>query len=212
MKRFILITVLFYAVFFTLISYSVSKAYFADMAITSSNSFTAAETFPTITPTPTGSETSPGKVVINEVSPSGGNDDDWVELFNSGGSTVSITGWKIQDNDGADILPGMFSIPSGGYAVIVASGSAVSVPGGVQKIELTSVQIGSSGLALGGDRLILLNDTNATIDSVSYGSNTTVFTLASPSTTQTLRRIPNGTDTDNASNWQAGAGSIGASN
>lgn len=200
-----------------LIMIPTSLAFYADTEISQENIFQASAVFPqgeevvnTPTPTPTG-EPTPGKIVINEVSPVGNALADWVELFNSGGSPVDITGWKVQDNTSTDVFPGTITIPAGEYAVIVASGSGVVVPGSAQKIELTSVNIGNA-LNEAGDLVRLLSDTDVAIDAMSYGSNTTIFTLPAPTSVQTMRRIPNGTDTDVAGDWQAGSSSIGVSN
>ena len=47
-------------------------------------------------------------VVINEVE-SNGDDTDWVEILNTGTSTVDISGWYLMDNDpvghAADVTP-----------------------------------------------------------------------------------------------------------
>src|SRR3990167_4942186 len=54
------------------------------------------------------------EIVINEFSSS--SNPEWIELYNSGGSAVDITGWKIIDlANHSEILTG--SIGSGGYFV-----------------------------------------------------------------------------------------------
>jgi len=63
---------------------------------------------------------SPG-LHINEVESNGGTPGDWFELFNSGASTVDVSGWKMKDNDDSHafyIFPAGTAIPSGGYLVV----------------------------------------------------------------------------------------------
>jgi hypothetical protein len=38
-------------------------------------------------------------VRINEVESSGGTPGDWVELVNTGQSTMDMSGWVVKDND-----------------------------------------------------------------------------------------------------------------
>lgn len=192
------------------ISFAATRALFSDTASSVSNTFSAAESFgitPTVTPTP--------GIVINEVSPVGDTDVDWLEIFNNSGSSIDLSGWKIQDNGGTDVLSGSLVVPNNGYAVIVASGSSTVVPGSALKIELDNSTIGGTGgIAAAGDLLRLINPSDVIIDQLSWGTNTDVFnpSATAPTSTNTLRRIPNGTDTDTAGDWQVGSGSIGLSN
>ncbi len=66
-------------------------------------------------------------VVINEVESSGGTPADWVEFYNTGDTTVDMSGWIIHDSDDTHtvVIPGGTTIAAGGYAVVV-----VDVPGG----------------------------------------------------------------------------------
>lgn len=79
------------------------------------------------------------QVVINEVSAAnwdlinlGGEYEDWVELYNAGGSSVDLSGWHLSDDD-AD--PGKWTVPAGisiganGHLVIVCSGKNAVIIG-----------------------------------------------------------------------------------
>jgi hypothetical protein len=55
-------------------------------------------------------------VVINEVESNGGTPGDWIELKNTGATSVDVSGYILRDNDDADI----FTIPAG--TVIAADG------------------------------------------------------------------------------------------
>jgi phosphodiesterase/alkaline phosphatase D-like protein len=65
----------------------------------------------------TGSSTS---VKINEVESDQGVPGDWVELYNTGTSSVSLAGFVFKDNDDGHsyIIPSGTSIPAGGYLVL----------------------------------------------------------------------------------------------
>ena len=74
-------------------------------------------------------------VRINEVESSGGTPGDWVELLNTGSSSVDLSGWIIKDSDDAhaSVLPTGSSIDAGGFFIVEAAqlgyglGSADSV-------------------------------------------------------------------------------------
>lgn len=113
-------------------------ALLSDTGTSSNNVFAAAEVFPTpsVSPSPSPSPSvspspspsvspsptpGPGDVVINEVmwmGSTGSTADEWIELRNMTGNSVSLTGWKIQNagtnGANADIsLTG--SIPANGF-------------------------------------------------------------------------------------------------
>lgn len=164
--------------------------------------------------------TNPGEnlhVVINEVSPVGSSSADWVELYNPTESSVNVSGWTIGDNKGPVTIPAASEIPSGGYAIITTKSPNVpSIPDGVVDIQLNSSTIGGTGgLAVGGDELHL-SDGSKVIDEMSWGSDKSVFdasnlTLTS-SSTQTIQRIPNGQDTNSASDWKLEPPTMGTAN
>lgn len=194
-----LITV--YGIFLTLLSFRLVSAFFTDSTNSTDNTFTAAAEFPT---------TAPSHIVINEIFVDGGQDSEWVELFNPTASPIVLDGWRLSDNNSTEIFPSGLTLSMNSFAVVVANGSSLSIPGGVLKIETGTTPLGN-GLT-GNDRLLLELPDESDIDAVSFGSDTTYFSIATPSAGQSLRRIPNGTDNDNAGDWQSGTTSIGASN
>lgn len=164
------------------------------------NSVTTAVSFTAATPTPTPSG---DHIVINEVSSDGNESEEWVELFNPTSSPVDVTGWSIEDNFNQDVFPTVSSIPAGGYGVVIASDSAViGIPPSAVTIILSDTLIGN-GLNNDGDTLTLKNSSSSTIDSMSYGDDTSVFPAppAAPGAGETVARSPNGTDTDSAADW-----------
>jgi hypothetical protein len=172
MKRYFFITVIFYVAFLTFASYSVSKAYFADMAVSASNTFTASETFPT----PTSSETTPtdetptgtpsatptttetptptppgeGSIVINEImwmGSSASTADEWIELRNTTGTSLNISGWTIEGASATPItLSG--SIPANGFYLIAnfTANSVSSILNVTPEIVNASVSIPNENL------------------------------------------------------------------
>lgn len=162
MKRFFVLTILFYAVFTTFISYRVSKAYFASMAISTTNTFTAAAQFPTGTPPATTS----GTVVINEImwtGSQGNSADEWIELRNMTNNTIDLSNWKV-DNLGTG-TPGTVTIPvgksiaPGGFFVISNDTEAGSI------MSVTPDLITNLSLSNNGELLVLKDSSNTIIDS-----------------------------------------------
>ncbi len=67
---------------------------------------------------PASAAPAPSPVVINEVESSGGTPGDWVELMNTGTTTVDVTGWSLLDNDDTHTavpLPAGSTIAAGGF-------------------------------------------------------------------------------------------------
>ncbi|MCK4520490.1 lamin tail domain-containing protein [Candidatus Parcubacteria bacterium] len=132
---------------------------------------------------------------------------EWVELYNASDSPVDIADWTIEDNTSSDLLSGStLIIPAYGYAVITGSSSTWdywSIPGDVIKIVLSDGKIGN-GLANDGDRLILKNASGYEVDAMSYGTDTYAFDPACPDVDEghMLGRVPNGYDTDQASDFK----------
>ena len=72
------------------------------------------------------------QVVINEVSAANwdqliaaGEYEDWIELYNTSGAAVDISGWYLSDDDtnpGKWLVPAGVSVPANGYLVVFASG------------------------------------------------------------------------------------------
>ncbi|PWC05153.1 lamin tail domain-containing protein [Agromyces badenianii] len=59
-------------------------------------------------------------VRINEVESDGGTPGDWIELVNTGGAPVDVSGWVVKDNEdsSASKLPAATTIPAGGHLVL----------------------------------------------------------------------------------------------
>ncbi len=147
-------------------------------------------------------------VVISEVMydpPQGGTDSayEWVEFFNPGNEAISLAGWTLADNTNSDLLP-MFTLPPGEYLVVAATaaGFAANYPAFTGNVTYLEGTIGN-GLANGGDRLHLLDPNGHIIDALSYGTDTSVFTLTRPAGSEghSIARVPSDRDSDTASDW-----------
>lgn len=141
------------------------------------------------------------KVVINEVYYHGSEEKEWVELYNASSETVNLNEWKIYDNYSSDDLPNV-DLASGQFAVIVPFGSTLTgIADGALVITLSNNTIGN-GLADAGDKVVLKNSLDQGIDTMSYGADASVFTLAGVASGHSLARKPKGIDTDTAGDWE----------
>ncbi|MBI2029744.1 lamin tail domain-containing protein [Candidatus Gottesmanbacteria bacterium] len=188
-------------IFLSLLSSTKTYSLFSDTAISSNNTFTAAEEFPN------------NHLVINEVmfnpdNPfcTGGEPaSEWVEIYNPTSTTVNLDGWTIHDNTNSDVLPNV-SLNSGSFAIIANCSQSEftgiwNFPPGTLYIDLGSA-IGS-GLANGGDEVRLDDNNELTVDHVSYGSNINAFnpSVSAPITNHTIERNPIGFDTNSAGDF-----------
>ncbi|MBK8498453.1 MAG: CotH kinase family protein [Flavobacteriales bacterium] len=86
-----------------------------------------------------GCTVSRAQVLINEVSAAnwdmiflGGEYEDWVELYNAGGSTVDLSGWYLSDDDAQPdkwMVPAGITIAGGGHLLMVCSGKNTVITG-----------------------------------------------------------------------------------
>lgn len=118
-------------------------------------------------------------VIISEIAWMGTEtsaNDEWIELYNNGSSSVSLTGWALQAVDGSPDIPLEGSIPAGGYFLLERSDDD-TVPG------VSADIIFSGGLGNSGETLILKDSAGATQNSVNAsagwpaGDNTTKETM-----------------------------------
>ncbi len=110
-----------------------------------------------------GASAAQAQVVISQVNGAGGNanaiyNKDYVELFNRGSSTQSLTGWSLQyssatgtGNFSSNVTALSGSIPAGGYFLISLGGGATGGPLPTPDIVGTTAMGGSGG------KLILAN-------------------------------------------------------
>jgi Predicted hydrolase (metallo-beta-lactamase superfamily) len=107
------------------------------------------------------------QVVINEVAWSGTSSnslDEWIELYNTTGSAINLTGWKIVDDSGAQTYNLSGTIAANGYYLIERTATATSVTG-----DLTVAGI---SLANTGDTLELQDASSVRVDIVNSSGGT----------------------------------------
>lgn len=122
-----------------------------------------------------------GNLVINEVmyNPEpNDNYNEWIELYNPTNQSINLTGWSITDNSGKDFIEpdfdhgnGTLIIPPDGYAVITDHGTKAyenfTIPESTVSLYVDDKSIGN-GLGNNGDKIILRNNFNETIDFVEW--------------------------------------------
>lgn len=188
---------------------------------------------PTFTPTPTATATPTsaptpggGRLLIGEVSydPAGGEpDEEWVEIYNGGGSTIVLETYKIGDEETPGQSEGMHRFPDGsvivpGQALVIANrasafqalygflpsfeleNSDANVP---DMIKYSSWSTGSMYLGNSGDEVLILDGQDQLADAVSWGSSNWAFDppAAMVAETHSIERAPIYQDSDSAGDW-----------
>ena len=97
-------------------------------------------------------------------------ENEWVEIYNYGGSSLDVSGWKI-DNDSILAAGGTTVIPAGGYGIITADPTEVyenyTVAPGAVKLKVDDKKIGN-GLHDHSDTITILDSDGNIVDSVTY--------------------------------------------
>jgi PKD repeat protein len=150
--------------------------------------------------------TAPSLIVINEVEYNIIQSGEWFELYNNTDISITLSGWKIIDNQGiGDIIPDLIIEPHG-FAVVAATSSGFTGfydATGLNVVYLNDGKIGN-GLANSGDILILKDSDNQEIDKISYGGNEDGLNPPIPNVAgsgHSLERCPVGQDTNSASDF-----------
>jgi uncharacterized repeat protein (TIGR01451 family)/fimbrial isopeptide formation D2 family protein len=140
---------------------------------------------------------------------------EWVEVYNPGLTSVSLSGYTL-----GDALPGQYdalpaaTVAPGQYVIIAASTSAFYLAHAGYTglvIGVTDETLGS-GLNNFGDGVFLKDGSAALVDAVSYGGSSAAFNPGATAVSegQSLVRNPANLDNDNRNDWSAGTPSPGA--
>jgi len=150
------------------------------------------------------------QIVINELMyhPTTETDDEWLELHNSGGSAVDLSGWAFTDGIEYIFPPGTI-LPAGGYLVVARDPARVEALYGISGV------LGpyDGRLSNGGERMALSDVGSALADEVTY-SDATPWPTASDGDGPSLELANPAFDNDRFCAWQAsvGSGTPGAAN
>lgn len=138
-----------------------------------------------------------GSVVINEIAWMGttaSTSAEWVELHNTTGASISLSGWRLKARDGTPSINLTGSIPAYGFFLLERSSDA-TVPG------VAASQIYAGAMSNSGEYLELKDNANALIDEAPQwyaGNNTTKATMS---------RVDPYKDGNISSNWRNGTAS-----
>jgi cardiolipin synthase A/B len=110
---------------------------------------------------------------------------EWLELYNPTTAAVSLTGWKLQDNNGTWNFPGGSSIGAGATLTIARTST------GFQQMYGFTPDIAGLTLSLanGSDFLLLISPQGNVISKVAWGSSKPNWSLSTAENT-TLERCP----------------------
>ena len=109
------------------------------------------------------------RVVINEIAWMGGavsSTDEWIELYNSDGGAVDLSGWHIIADDGSPTITLSGSISPNGYFLIERTDDDT-----VPTVTADLIAAFGNGLLNGGETLRLKNSTDVDIDVVVGGAD-----------------------------------------
>jgi len=136
------------------------------------------------------------------------SDEEWIEIYNSTGSSLSLDNWTVTDNNGTGSVytfPANTTIESGTYLTVAAN----SV--GFTSLYSYDADLYGSVPALNntGDALLLKNSAGQLIDAVAWEGGASAGlpngwgSASDPSapTGSTILRTNSGTDTDSFSDW-----------
>jgi hypothetical protein len=139
-----------------------------------------------------------GQVVVNELMyhPATEGDDEWLELYNAGGSAVDLSDWTF--SDGVEyIFPTGTILPVGGYLVVACD------PARVEALYGIGDAFGPYGgrLSNGGERVALSDAGGVLVDEVTY-SDTTPWPAAPDGDGPSLELVNPAFDNDRFCAWQ----------
>jgi len=105
-----------------------------------------------------------------------GTEDEFVELYNVGGSSLDISGFTIEDGFGPrHTFPAGTVVPSNGFITVFGGGTPTGISGLVQ-----TASNGQLGLNNGGDDVIIKNASDVVVVSYSYTGATDQSIARSP--------------------------------
>lgn len=128
----------------------------------------------------------------------------WLELYNSGDQIVDLFEWSIVDNSGQKLVVSKhIELAPGEFAVVVVSASTHNIywqlPESAKLVAFGGIF--GDALQTTGDSLALYNNDHVLIDALSYGTDTSIFSLGKAAAGDSLARIAPGVDTNSPEDW-----------
>jgi Lamin Tail Domain len=158
--------------------------------------------------------------VINEImyDPLPGRSE-FIELFNRSSDTLDLQGWKIMDalsSSGSRNIFGFTNqpalLPPGAYFVVGADSNIIAQFSDVASMPASRIMVTNKDLSLNnsGDDVILLDLTDACIDSVRYSPDWNNPALKASTSGKSLERINPSLSSNDKRNWSTSVSSSGA--
>lgn len=145
----------------------------------------------------------PVQLLISEVfydTPGDDSKEEFIEIYNAGAGTVTLAGWKLQDNAGTWSLPSGSSIAPGQFLVVARNQAGFnSLFGFDPDIAGLTLSLGNSG-----DVVRLLDPSDVEVDMVAWENYLSGWNIAAL-TGDSIHRNPPGTDTDSVTEWSVAA-------
>lgn len=188
---------------FMALGFHTTYSFFSDAAVSGSNTFSAASVFPTVTISTTPSDANqPGDVVINEINWAGNNttiDDEWLELKNTSGSPVDVSGWKLEGAASGIIVITIPSgiIPANGFFLISNFDSTTSKVNVSPDFVTATLQLDNTSL-----KVVLKTASDIIMDSADDGTSIPAAGINSPLPKKSMERITPPGDGTQSANWQ----------
>jgi hypothetical protein len=149
-------------------------------------------------------QAAPTDVVINELMYHAVSDldgDDYLELYNRGTTAVDLSGWTFS---GITLtLPTGTTIAAGGYLVVAKDAAQYQT-----RYARTAAAVYGGNLSNGGETISLKDNTGATIDTVTYGTDDP-WPVKADGTGPSLELIDPTLNNDDALNWAAATNTAG---
>jgi photosystem II stability/assembly factor-like uncharacterized protein len=156
-------------------------------------------------------------VIVNEIMyNSSGDDNEWIELYNTTSAPISLDGWQMRDSSLSSALlsfPAGATIAANGYYTIAIDHDPQADPfpftADFDAIDIVGWNLGNTS-----DAVILFNNQSTMIDSVTY-SDSNGWPTQADGTGPSLELINPTMDNDLPTSWQASAvigGTPGAQN
>lgn len=149
-------------------------------------------------------------VVFNELNynPTGGTDDEWIELHSQMGINTDLSGWRL-DNGVEFTFPQGTIIPAGGYLIVAKDPSNPALPSGALVVGPYN-----GSLSNGGEQVDLLSSADRVMDEVEY-EDSGEWPIAADGGGVTLAKCNPGLSSGESAHWSVSAetgGTPGAEN